>query len=189
MAEKKLNAPARAPHTVHRSPAGVQKVTEFQEPGYTIIGDHLAQHQELSLGAIGLAVYILSLPEGSQVDIRTLAERFPEGRERIASGLRELERHGYLKRVTKRLDDGRLVTVTTSYNNPAATKARLAKHPKAPERAHGREPVPAPVRKPAPVPVRKPAPVRQPAPARQPTAVKQPAPPKAPPRPPLARPR
>ncbi|WP_369357730.1 helix-turn-helix domain-containing protein [Streptomyces sp. cg2] len=101
-------------------------MTEFQEPGYTIVGDHLAQHHELSLGAIGLAVYILSLPEGSQVDIRSLSKRFPEGRERIASGLRELERHGYLKRVTKRLDDGRLVTVTTSYNNPSATQARQA---------------------------------------------------------------
>ncbi|WP_078875831.1 hypothetical protein [Streptomyces sp. 769] len=101
-------------------------MTEFQEPGYTIIGDHLAQHHELSLGAIGLAVYILSLPEGSHVDIRSLAKRFPEGRDRIAAGLRELERHGYLKRVTKRLDDGRLVTVTISYNNPRATQARQA---------------------------------------------------------------
>ncbi|MYT33004.1 transposase [Streptomyces sp. MspMP-M5] len=85
-------------------------MTEFQEADYTIVGDHLTQHHELSLGAIGLAVYILSLPEGSQVDIHSLSKRFPEGRERIASGLRELERHGYLKRVTRRLDDGRLVT-------------------------------------------------------------------------------
>ncbi|MFB7635732.1 helix-turn-helix domain-containing protein [Streptomyces sp. NPDC056149] len=126
-------------------------MTEFQEPGYTIIGDHLAQHHELSLGAIGLAVYILSLPEGSQVDIRSLAQRFPEGRERIATGLRELERHGYLKRVTKRLDDGRLVTVTTSYNNPRPTPTRT-------RRVRLAKPKPEPV--PESVPVRPSAPAR-----------------------------
>ncbi|GGX05219.1 hypothetical protein GCM10010341_28400 [Streptomyces noursei] len=126
MAMKQFNAHQCPSYTDRRSPVGVQKVVEFQRPGYTIIGDHLAQHRELSMTAIGLGVHILSLPEGSRVDIRTLANRFPEGRQRIAAGLRELEKHGYLKRVAKRLEDGRMVTVTISYNNPAATKERLA---------------------------------------------------------------
>ncbi len=56
-----------------------------------VIGNHLAQHRELSLTTIGLATHILSVPEGTPVDIRSLAERFPEGRDRIASALRELE--------------------------------------------------------------------------------------------------
>ncbi|MFJ9612540.1 helix-turn-helix domain-containing protein [Streptomyces noursei] len=127
---------------------------EFQRPGYTITGDHLAQHRELSMTAIGLGVHILSLPEGSRVDIRTLANRFPEGRQRIAAGLRELEKHGYLKRVAKRLEDGRMVTVTISYNNPAATKERLAGEAKPVERAA--RPKPAPERKPASPPTPEP---------------------------------
>ncbi|MEU5300747.1 helix-turn-helix domain-containing protein [Streptomyces noursei] len=147
---------------------------EFQRPGYTIIGDHLAQHRELSMTAIGLGVHILSLPEGSRVDIRTLANRFPEGRQRIAAGLRELEKHGYLKRVAKRLEDGRMVTVTISYNNPAATKERLAGEVKPVERAA--RPKPAPERKPAPAP---PSTAPRPEAPRRPPA----------PRPPLPRPR
>ncbi|MCZ0994191.1 helix-turn-helix domain-containing protein [Streptomyces noursei] len=155
---------------------------EFQRPGYTIIGDHLAQHRELSMTAIGLGVHILSLPEGSRVDIRTLANRFPEGRQRIAAGLRELEKHGYLKRVAKRLEDGRMVTVTISYNNPAATKERLAGEAKPVERAA--RPKPAPERKPASPPPRRPA-AAPPSPPPSP-----PTPPRAeaPRRPPAARP-
>ncbi|MEU8780687.1 helix-turn-helix domain-containing protein [Streptomyces sp. NPDC048637] len=127
MAEQQFNAPARARYDVHRSPVGVHKVTEFQDPGYTIVGNHLTQHRSLSGLAIGLAAYIQSLPEGAPVDIRTLARRFPEGRGRIAAALRELEAHGYLERVRRRTDDGRLVTLTISYNNPAATRARRAR--------------------------------------------------------------
>ncbi|MFH8556688.1 hypothetical protein ACH4FE_24185 [Streptomyces celluloflavus] len=124
-------------------------MTEFQHPGFTIIGDHLAQHRELSLTAIGLATYIQSLPEGAPVDIRTLAEKFPEGRERVATALRELEAYGYIERVRERTDNGKLVTVTYSYNNPEATRARRAREAAArsPHRTTGaptpEEPAPA----------------------------------------------
>ncbi|MFG2206988.1 helix-turn-helix domain-containing protein [Streptomyces sp. NPDC048638] len=124
MAEKQLNAPAPTQYVIRRSSGGVRKVTEFQEPGYTIIGNHLAQHGALSATAIGIATYIQSLPEGAPVDIRTLAGKFAEGRVRIAAALRELEAYGYLERVRRRTDDGRMVTITISYNNPAVTRAR-----------------------------------------------------------------
>ncbi|MEV7424869.1 helix-turn-helix domain-containing protein [Streptomyces sp. NPDC091212] len=103
------------------------KVEEFQDPGYTIVGNHLAQHGELSFTAIGLGTHIQSLPEGSPVDIRTLAAHSPEGRERIASALRELEAHGYIERRRERTAGGRIVSLTISYNNPEATRARLAR--------------------------------------------------------------
>ncbi|MGW3206633.1 helix-turn-helix domain-containing protein [Streptomyces sp. NPDC001135] len=83
------------------------------------MGNHLAQHRELSLTAIGLATHILSVPEGTPVDIRTLADRFPEGRDRIASALRELEAHGYLARVREHTESGRLVTRTYVHHTPA----------------------------------------------------------------------
>ncbi|MGW2448773.1 helix-turn-helix domain-containing protein [Streptomyces sp. NPDC001675] len=85
---------------------------------FTVIGNHLAQHPELSGLAIGLGVHIQSLPAGSRVDIRTLTARFPEGAVRIAAALRELEAHGYLRRERRRGADGRIVTRTVSCNQP-----------------------------------------------------------------------
>ncbi|WP_446464124.1 helix-turn-helix domain-containing protein [Streptomyces sp. BRA346] len=119
---------------------------------YTIVGNHLTQHRDLSLTAIGLAAHIQSLPDGASVDIRTLAERFPEGRDRIAAALRELEAYGYLERVRERTPDGRMVTRTLAYNHPEATRTRRAREsqPVEPEQ---------PVREPQPVrPVREPQP-------------------------------
>ncbi|MFF4060981.1 helix-turn-helix domain-containing protein [Streptomyces sp. NPDC001668] len=85
---------------------------------FTVIGNHLAQHPELSLVARGLALYIQSLPAGASVDIKTLATRFPEGRDRIAAALRDLETHGYLRRERQHLSGGRIVTRTVSCNRP-----------------------------------------------------------------------
>ena len=85
---------------------------------FTVVGNHLAQHPELSLLAIGLAVHIQSLPAGARVDIKTLAARFPEGPTRIGAALRELEAHGYLRRTRERVPGGRIVTRTVSCNQP-----------------------------------------------------------------------
>ncbi|WP_445526476.1 helix-turn-helix domain-containing protein [Streptomyces cyslabdanicus] len=87
---------------------------------FTVIGNHLAQHRALSLLAIGLAVHLQSLPKGARVDIKTLTARFPEGATRIAAALRELEAHGYLRRLRERAPGGRIVTRTVSCNQPAA---------------------------------------------------------------------
>ncbi|MGW2827143.1 helix-turn-helix domain-containing protein [Streptomyces sp. NPDC001443] len=104
--------------------SGVRHVREYQPDRYTIVGNHLAQYRGLSAAAIGIAVHILSLPEGARVDIRSLAEWFPEGRARIACALRELEERGYVERVRERLPSGRVVTRTFAYHAPALTRAR-----------------------------------------------------------------
>src|SRR5262249_50730017 len=90
---------------------------------FTVIGNHLAQHAELSLLAIGLAVHIQSLRAGTPVDIKTLTGRFPEGATRIAAALNELETHGYLRRHRERTPTGRIITRTTSCNQPTAATA------------------------------------------------------------------
>ncbi|MFI6210208.1 helix-turn-helix domain-containing protein [Streptomyces sp. NPDC051041] len=120
MAEKKPSAVARPDQGVRRTAthSGVTHVRAYQPDNYTIVGNHLLQHRELSLTAIGLATHILSLPEGSPVDIRTLAEHFAEGRDRIAFALRELEAHGYLERVRERTETGRLFTRTYAHHVP-----------------------------------------------------------------------
>ncbi|MGX1560139.1 helix-turn-helix domain-containing protein [Streptomyces sp. NPDC055506] len=93
---------------------------------FTVIGNHLAQHPELSLLAIGLGTHTQSLPVGARIDIKSLAARFPEGTTRIAAALKELEAHGYLRRERVRVPDGRIITRTTSCNQPghSRTEAR-----------------------------------------------------------------
>ncbi|MFB7107907.1 helix-turn-helix domain-containing protein [Streptomyces sp. NPDC056190] len=104
---------------------------------FTVIGNHLAQHRALSLLAIGLAVHLQSLPKGARVDIKTLTARFPEGATRIAAALRELEAHGYLRRLRERALGGRIVTRTISCNQPTASRRH---HEAAPHAGPGAAP-------------------------------------------------
>ncbi|MEU6348655.1 helix-turn-helix domain-containing protein [Streptomyces sp. NPDC047072] len=127
---------------------------------FTVIGNHLAQHSELSLLAIGLATHIQSLPPRAAVDIKSLAARFKEGATRIAAALRELETHGYLRRERRQISGGRIVTRTISCNQP---------------KQHGTPRTPAPTSTPAPA---------SPTPSPSPTA-----PPRHPATPPKKRPR
>ncbi|MGW2276748.1 hypothetical protein [Streptomyces sp. NPDC001770] len=87
---------------------------------FVVVGNHLAQHPELSLVAIGISVHIQSLPPGRRVGIKALAERFQEGAETIARAMRELERCGYLDRPRDRVGEGRFMTRTIAYNHPDA---------------------------------------------------------------------
>ncbi|MBK3523410.1 helix-turn-helix domain-containing protein, partial [Streptomyces sp. MBT70] len=119
------NHPNRGPHTGGLVHDHTRHTTRF-----TVIGNHLVQHAELSLLAIGLACHIQSLPPGAHVDIKTLAARFPEGAVRIAAALRELETHGYLRRERTRVPGGRIITRTISCNQPG----RRAEEPPAPRR-------------------------------------------------------
>ncbi|MER7938366.1 MULTISPECIES: helix-turn-helix domain-containing protein [unclassified Streptomyces] len=108
---------------------------------FVVIGNHLAQHPTLSALAIGFGVHIQSLPKGARVDIKSLAIRFPEGRDRIAAALRELEAEGYLRRERERIADGRIVTRTVSCNRPGhhAGHPEDAARPKPPPRQPARE--------------------------------------------------
>ncbi|GAA3374323.1 helix-turn-helix domain-containing protein [Streptomyces sannanensis] len=190
-----LSAPSHAPsavtdrepgnvrvrsHTGRREhhPYGVTHANTPHTTRFTVIGNHLAQHPELSLLAIGLAVHIQSLPTGARVDIKTLAARFPEGADRVSGALRELEAHGYLRRVVERAPGGRLVTRTVSCNQPAAAQRTHAAEDYADPQPTAPQAEPScPRRKPAdkadegrdtrpsPVPRREPAPLLVPQPA------------------------
>ncbi|MGZ3116132.1 helix-turn-helix domain-containing protein [Streptomyces sp. H62] len=144
MTEQHPSAHARA--ASGRRPGGVEHENHPHDDHFTVVGNHLLQHPELSLTAIGLAVHIQSLPAGAPVGIKTLAGKFPEGEIRIAAALRELEEHGYLARTKERLPSGRVVTRTVSRNKPRALLAAAAA-------AAVPAPVPAPAPAPAPAPV------------------------------------
>lgn len=101
-------------------PSGVIHIAVPHTSRFTIVGNHLAQHAELSLTAIGIGVHIQSLPAGSKVGIKALAARFAEGETTIAAALRELEDHDYLHRTRERLPNGRMITRTVFCDQPAA---------------------------------------------------------------------
>ncbi|POX55402.1 DNA-binding protein [Streptomyces sp. Ru71] len=138
---------------------GITHINSRHTERFTVIGNHLAQHRELSLTAIGLAAHIQSLPAGAPVGIKALAARFPEGETRIAAALRELEAHGYLARIRERLPNGRVVTYTVSYNQPTAERA-----------APRREARPTPPPQPPPAPVSEAPPAPPPPPLPEPQA-------------------
>ncbi|MBT3074447.1 MULTISPECIES: hypothetical protein [Streptomyces] len=100
--------------------SGVVHITLPHTERFTVVGNHLAQNAALSTAAVGFAVRIQSLPQGTEVGIKALAARFPEGEKLIADALRELEAHGYLHRTRVRLPNGRMVTRTVFCNHPEA---------------------------------------------------------------------
>ncbi|MDX3248482.1 helix-turn-helix domain-containing protein, partial [Streptomyces sp. ME18-1-4] len=130
-------AESRTPRKNHPHAGGLTHDNTRHTTRFTVIGNHLAQHQELSLLAIGLAVHIQSLRSGARIDIKTLTARFPEGATRIAAALRELETHGYLRRERKRIPDGRIITRTVSCNQPGRQGS-----PPEPARPPARRPAP-----------------------------------------------
>ncbi|MCX5341679.1 helix-turn-helix domain-containing protein [Streptomyces atratus] len=112
MDTQQISAPSRAS-------SGVVHDNSRHTSRFTVVGNHLTQHRELSLTAIGLAAHIQSMPAGAGIGIKDLADRFPESEARIAAALRELEAHGYLRRTRTRLANGRIVTRTVSCNQPS----------------------------------------------------------------------
>ncbi|MFC9590686.1 helix-turn-helix domain-containing protein [Streptomyces sp. NPDC056944] len=138
-------------HTSRGTSCGVVHENTRHSTHFTVVGNHLAQHADLSLTAIGLATHIQSLPAGSPVDIRSLARRFAEGTTRIAAALRELEAHGYLRRNRERTAAGRMVTRTVSCNQPGRKGGGpRRKSAPSPRPADGGGPPPRPEKEPPP---------------------------------------
>ncbi len=85
---------------------------------FTTLGNEVLRDSRLSFCARGILAHLLSQPDGKRDDIRTLADRTPEGRERVASAMRELEQFGYLKRTKKRSAEGHIYTELDVFEAP-----------------------------------------------------------------------
>ncbi|MET8894901.1 helix-turn-helix domain-containing protein [Streptomyces albogriseolus] len=150
MGTENPSAPSRAQSAAGGNPtrprhhtAGVVHENTRHTTRFVVIGNHLTQHKELSLLAIGLGCHIQSLPTGTPVDIKSLAARFKEGATRIAAALRELETHGYLRRERVRTATGRIITRTISCNQPGHRRRPADTDcPTPPRTAHRPEPRP-----------------------------------------------
>ncbi|MET9387244.1 hypothetical protein ABZY09_41065 [Streptomyces sp. NPDC002928] len=132
MAEPQSNAPLRADAGAPTS--GVIHVRTRLTSCFTVIANSLAQRPGSAV-TIGVATYILSLPDGASVTIAALCAHFREGEILISRALRELEEAGYLERRRERGPGGRIRTSTYFYDVPARSRAAT---PPPPPRTQGR---------------------------------------------------
>ncbi|MFI2202904.1 hypothetical protein ACH47Z_19415 [Streptomyces sp. NPDC020192] len=115
MADPQSNAPLRAAAGAPTS--GVIHVRTRLTADFTVISNDLAQRRGSAV-TVGVAAYILSLPDGALVSITALCEHFSEGEILISRALRELEEAGYLERRRERTPSGQVRTRTYFYDVP-----------------------------------------------------------------------
>lgn len=140
MAEPQSNAHARA--DAGASTSGVIHIRTRLTRGFTVIANALAQRRGSAV-TIGVAAYILSLPDGAPVSIAALCEHFTEGEILISRALRELEAAGYLERRRERGPGGLIRTRTYFRDVPQRDLPALPPRPRNPA-PPAPEPTPAP---------------------------------------------
>ncbi|MEU5433809.1 hypothetical protein AB0G73_10570 [Streptomyces sp. NPDC020719] len=95
---------------IHRTP---------RRAGFTVLPNHVLQDRSLSFTARGIAGYLLSLPDGAQINVRKLADENPVvGRKGIEGAVRELIEQRYYFRRTQRDEKGQLRTETYFFDTP-----------------------------------------------------------------------
>lgn len=91
---------------------------------YTVISNYHLRDKNLSLKTIGLLSLILSLPEDWDYTQAGLAAICKDGEDSIRSGLKELEKYGYLERERERDENGRMRgTIYRIFEIPKSQKA------------------------------------------------------------------
>ena len=73
---------------------------------YTVIPHTIITDKRLSARALGLWVKMTSFPDYWEYSVKSLAAIMPDGTQSIRSGLTELEKLGYLRRIQKHTPDG-----------------------------------------------------------------------------------
>ncbi|MEU1802229.1 hypothetical protein [Streptomyces sp. NPDC019937] len=120
MADTQSSAPVRARADAPAS--GVTHIRTRHTANYTVLSNRLAQRAGSAV-TVGVAAYILSLPDGASIRIDALCAHFKEGRARISAALNELEAEGWLERRVERGPGGRIVTRTFVYDAPGRTES------------------------------------------------------------------
>ncbi|MFJ9850025.1 hypothetical protein [Streptomyces sp. NPDC101150] len=163
MTSAQSNAPSRVS-------SGVTHIRTRQTSHFTVLANRLTQRAGSAV-TVGVAAYILSLPDGAPITVQALCTHFVEGKTVISAALRELEDEGWLERRFERGPRGRIITRTFAYDLPGAepearaeadvheaetgavtgTEAQTEAEPSRPEQEPN--PAPNPASHPAPEPV------------------------------------
>ncbi|WP_428954441.1 hypothetical protein [Streptomyces sp. cg35] len=98
---------------VHRMPR--------HERDFTVIANKAIRDPRLSHTARGILVYVLSLPSGAQVNVRTLSDGFPQGRLAVSKAVKELRELGYwVTRTARERQTRRIVSTVDVYEVPGS---------------------------------------------------------------------
>ena len=88
-----------------------------RENPYVMIAKDIMQEEGLSFKARGIMAYLLSLPDDWVLHMSELEKRSKkDGRERIASGIKELIEFGYITRIQERSESGKWGTMVYLIN-------------------------------------------------------------------------
>lgn len=73
---------------------------------FTVVSNDCLKDSRLSWKAKGIICYIMSLPDDWKLSVKDLQNRATDGRDSLYSGIKELEKYGYCKKVMMRKADG-----------------------------------------------------------------------------------
>jgi len=167
MADSQSSAPLRAHADAPAS--GVIHVRTRHTANFTVLSNRLAQRAGSAV-TVGVAAYVLSLPDGASIPIDALCAHFKEGRARISAALNELEAEGWLERRVERGPGGRIVTRTFVYDAPGGAEREARRPAEVPAARVVAEPETEPKPEPKPGPAPKPGPGPEPGTAPDPRA-------------------
>lgn len=106
---------------------------------YAVIAKHHLKNKSLSYKAKGLMTFMLSVPDGWDYSLAGLATLASDGIDGVRSGVRELEKHGYLTRCRIRDASGRLGDI--EYTIHEIPQAPLGTDPTKPPRGSPPAPI------------------------------------------------
>ncbi|MEU6844777.1 hypothetical protein ABZ930_23175 [Streptomyces sp. NPDC046716] len=100
------------------------------ERDFTVIANKAIRDPRLSHTARGILVYVLSLPSGAQVNVRTLSDGFPQGRLAVSKAVKELRELGYwVTRTERDARSKRILSSVDVYELPERGASPAASQP------------------------------------------------------------
>lgn len=102
------------------------KIKVEKNKNFTVMSNYHLRDRRLGAKAIGIMSFMLALPDHWDFSVAGLAKCLGEGRDSITSGLKKLEKYGYLVRVQKTGKGNRFAGYEyILYENPSAKNAEF----------------------------------------------------------------
>jgi hypothetical protein len=98
-------------YKIQGRPSTIFRAAKTKDNPYVMVDKRIIDNVGLSFKAKGILVYLLSRPDGWEVNLMDLANRSTEGLSAVKSGCKELKEMGYLKHAGIRRADGKFDTV------------------------------------------------------------------------------
>jgi DnaD/phage-associated family protein len=98
-------------YKIEGRPATIFRTVKDKNNPYVVVDRRVVDDDKLSFKAKGILLYLLSRPDGWEVNLVDLANRSIDGLASVKSGVRELKDAGYLRHTGIRKDSGQFGTV------------------------------------------------------------------------------